>query len=177
MEHKSIYLASPFFSKTQMKKVLEIEKALKANPSVGTIYSPRKDQAGSGYNPKTQTKQWARWIYRQDMTEVKYADICLFVLDFDGQDPDSGTTWEAGYAKAINKPVITVSLDHIPENLMLVIGSDYELRSISQIRHHNFNKAASWEYKDPIYGLLASGSKDGSNVQKDVQKNNESKQD
>ena len=170
MEKKSIYLASPFFSQNQMGKVLKIEKALKANPSVGKIYSPRYDQLGNGYNPKTQTYEWANWIYRQDMTEVKYADIILTVFDFDRQDIDSGTAYETGYAKALGKPVVAVSLDHYPANLMLVIGADYELRSIQKIQQHDFNKAASWQYHDPIYGLLASGSKDGSHVEKDVTK-------
>lgn len=164
METKSVYLASPFFSKTQMRKVLAIEKALRDNPSVGTVYSPRKDQSGCGYNPKAQTYQWANWIYRTDMLEVKAADICLVVFDFDHKDIDSGTAYEVGYAKAMGKPIVAVSLDHYPANLMLVIGSDFELRSIDEIRHHNFNRASAWKYQDPIYGLLAKGSQDGSHV-------------
>lgn len=170
METKSIYLAAPFFSKTQMAKVLKIEKALKNNPSVGTVYSPRANQNGSGYDPKKQTYEWANWIYRTDMTEVKYADICLFVADFDHKDMDSGTAYEVGYAKALGKPIIALNLDHDALNLMLVIGAQYELRSIADVRNHDFNKASVWQYKDPIYGLLASGSKDGSNIKKDVHK-------
>lgn len=164
----SVMLSAPFFSKVQMSKVLKIEKALKNNPTVSKIYSPRFDQRGSGYNPRTQTYEWANWIYRQDILDIKYADVLLLVTDFDGDDTDSGSSYEAGYAKALGKPVIDINLDHNAVNLMLVVGADNELRSVSDVRNHDFTVASSWQYKDPIYGLLAKGSKDGSDVQKDV---------
>ncbi|AZY50708.1 nucleoside 2-deoxyribosyltransferase [Bordetella avium] len=48
----------------------------------------------------------ADWIYRQNVTLIRRADLVMANLNrFRGAEPDSGTAFEVGYAVALGKPV------------------------------------------------------------------------
>ncbi|OZI40252.1 nucleoside 2-deoxyribosyltransferase [Bordetella genomosp. 1] len=48
----------------------------------------------------------AGWIYRQNVTLIRRADLVMANLNpFRGHEPDSGTAFEVGYAVALGKPV------------------------------------------------------------------------
>lgn len=48
-------------------------------------------------------------IFKSDVSSLEEADAVVAVID--GADPDSGTSWECGFAYAQNKPVILVKTD------------------------------------------------------------------
>ena len=148
---KSVFISAPFFSQNQINKVIQVEKALRSNPTVGEIVSPRTDQNGSGYDPKKQMYEWANEIYRKDLIGVKWADVTLEILDFDEDDTDSGTAFEFGYAKALGKPTTTISFDKRPVNLMIGIGSDYDFKNTDEIAKHNFSLPASYKYSGKMH--------------------------
>ncbi|WP_240724973.1 nucleoside 2-deoxyribosyltransferase, partial [Onishia niordana] len=55
-----------------------------------------------------------------DVKEVEAADVIVAILDYDGQDTDSGTAWELGYAIAKGKPTFLVRFEEdVPGNIML----------------------------------------------------------
>lgn len=41
---KNVYLASPFFDKEQIERVERVEKALAANQTLSSVFSPREHQ-------------------------------------------------------------------------------------------------------------------------------------
>jgi nucleoside 2-deoxyribosyltransferase len=48
----------------------------------------------------------AAWLYRANVALIEQADLLLADLDFfRGAEPDSGTSFEVGYAAALGKPV------------------------------------------------------------------------
>lgn len=52
----------------------------------------------------------AQLIYQQNIAKIKNCDcVVADVSDFRGQDADSGTSWEIGYAVALEKPVFLYS--------------------------------------------------------------------
>jgi nucleoside 2-deoxyribosyltransferase len=67
----------------------------------------------------------ARDVFLACVRDIDQCDVVLAVMD--GPDPDSGTSWECGYAYAKGKPVLTVRTDlrksmdigMAPFNLML----------------------------------------------------------
>lgn len=57
---KNIYLAAPFFSDEQNERVTRVEEDLAANPTVGEVFSPRKNQLEQY---EMGTKKWAQEIF------------------------------------------------------------------------------------------------------------------
>lgn len=65
----------------------------------------------------------ARWIRQANLALIREADVVIADLnDFRGQEPDSGTAYEAGFASALGKPVIGY-MDS-PQDLRSQIGHD-----------------------------------------------------
>lgn len=57
----------------------------------------------------------ADWIYRQNVTLIRRADLVMANLNpFRGAEPDSGTAFEVGYAVALGKPVWAYAQDGRP---------------------------------------------------------------
>lgn len=135
---KSVMISAPFFSKNQIKKVKLVENALKQNPTVGSVYSPRLHQTGDGY-PEFSHK-WCEATYKHDLQGVLNHDVTVEILDFDNDDADSGTAFEFGYGVAHHKFMTAISLDHYSINLMLGIGADYYFKDLNDLKHYNFNK-------------------------------------
>jgi nucleoside 2-deoxyribosyltransferase len=69
-------------------------------------------------------------IFRKDLAGIDSADGIVAIMD--GADPDSGTSWECGYAYGTGKPVVLFrsdlrvsgDADDIPYNAMLVAAAD-----------------------------------------------------
>lgn len=69
-------------------------------------------------------------IFEKDLKGLDWADGVVAIMD--GADPDSGTSWECGYAYATRKPVVLFrsdlrrsgDIDDIPYNAMLIGAAD-----------------------------------------------------
>ncbi|WP_334331797.1 MULTISPECIES: nucleoside 2-deoxyribosyltransferase [unclassified Companilactobacillus] len=145
MEKKNrVYLAGPFFSDNQIKRLDEIEKLLAANPTIGDIFRPGKDEYS---NAKMGSFEWQTAVYKHDINNINVSDVVVAMLDYkieeNEMEPDSGTMWECGYAVANNVPVIGVrNITDEPLNLMLA-GSLTAFfnghESIQEIKNYDFN--------------------------------------
>jgi nucleoside 2-deoxyribosyltransferase len=108
-----IYLAGPLFN------TAEREFNAKLAGLLGThghhVWLPQENE---------QRDMTAEQIFRKDVEGMDWADVV--VANMDGPDPDSGTSWECGYAYG-KKPVIVFRTDFragdkpdkAPYNLML----------------------------------------------------------
>ena len=76
-------------------------------------------------------------IYKYDINALETSDIVLAILD--GIDVDSGVSFEMGYAKALNKPVIGLKTDYRTfsrtddVNLMLEVSVDKICASVDEV--------------------------------------------
>lgn len=133
-----IYLAGPFFSPEQIKRLSIIQEKLEHNPYVDYIYEPAKHQqdlivAKYGSLEKAMhTSEWQNATYKADVQGIRQANAVVAVLDFDYESgnlvPDPGTIYEIGYAQALGIPVILVQSTDIkddPLNLMLTQYTAY----------------------------------------------------
>ncbi|APU70672.1 nucleoside deoxyribosyltransferase [Companilactobacillus crustorum] len=145
MEKKNrVYLAGPFFSEQQIKRLDEVQKLLEQNSTIGDIFRPGKDEYTAA---EFGSFEWQTAVYKHDINNINISDVVVAMLDYKIEEnelePDSGTMWECGYAAANNVPVIGVrNMTDEPLNLMLAgsltaffNGTD----NIQQIKDYNFN--------------------------------------
>lgn len=91
--NKLIYLASPFFTPTQLATVQAIEEAIAATPGL-ECYSPRKDGVLQDMSSEERAASYAR-VYQKNTDMIETCDALIAVLD----EKDSGTLFEMGYAR------------------------------------------------------------------------------
>lgn len=117
MYQNKVYLASPFFSDEQKKRIDVVMDALKHNPTIDAeeIYNPQEHQEEK---LPFGSRDWQDSVYNTDMRQVKRADVVVAILDYkyeeQNMEPDAGTIFEIGAAWAWNIPVIMVQFN--PEN-------------------------------------------------------------
>ncbi|GEO47736.1 nucleoside 2-deoxyribosyltransferase [Companilactobacillus kimchii] len=140
-----VYLAGPFFSENQIKRLDEIQKLLEANSTIGDVFRPGDDEYTAA---EFGSFEWQTAVYKHDINNINNSDVVVAMLDYKIEEnelePDSGTMWECGYAVANNVPVIGVrNIKDEPLNLMLAgsltaffNGTD----SIKEIKDYDFNK-------------------------------------
>ena len=134
-----IYLASPFFNdieRDNYEKVLNIleKKNLK-------IYASLKNEISRENKTK---EQWAKQTFNKDIEEIKKADVVVML--FYGLYSDSGTSWECGYAFAMNKPVVVVHLHEGKSNCMINCGSYSNLKGLQELENYDFDKMPIHNY-------------------------------
>jgi nucleoside 2-deoxyribosyltransferase len=92
-----IYLAGPLFSAAERNFNNELTRLLRNKGH--EVWLPQE------FEQRTMT---ANQIFVQDVEGIDWADVV--VANMDGPDPDSGTSWECGYAYR-KKPVILFRTD------------------------------------------------------------------
>lgn len=103
----TVYLAGPFFTLAQLWLV---EQARNNLHSMGlTVFSPYHD-VGLGS---------ADDVVSKDLDGIRAADFVFAI----GDGLDSGTIYEIGYARALNKPVIVYCENESEENKKMIEGS------------------------------------------------------
>lgn len=116
-----IYLASPWFKKTE-KKVYEL--VIKKMRSEGhDVYVPMEHEIENAWSMSN--AEWGQKVFRNDIEAIDNCDE-MWVLNF-GLYSDSGTAWECGYAYAIGKTVrqlVYDTLEEKPFSLMMLNGCD-----------------------------------------------------
>jgi nucleoside 2-deoxyribosyltransferase/predicted secreted protein len=112
-----VYLAAPLFSAAERNYNLAIAGLLRKN--FFDVFLPQE----TGDDSETRNKEEQVRIFAQNIKALNDADILVAIID--GADPDSGTSWEMGYASARGKKVIALRTDfrrsgsHEKVNLML----------------------------------------------------------
>jgi nucleoside 2-deoxyribosyltransferase len=92
-----IYLAGPLFSTAERSFNNELTSLLRNKGH--EVWLPQEFE---------QTTMTAKQIFSLDVEGIDWADVV--VANMDGPDPDSGTSWECGYAYR-KKPVILFRTD------------------------------------------------------------------
>lgn len=153
---KQIYLAGGFFSDKQNDLVTRAHTALKHNPTVGYIHSPREHQyqnvtAENDPEGIFGSYEWATETYNNDLTAMGLADLAVVV--WDNVQPDMGTAWEMGYLVALHKPIVLTCEDSVEQvgiNLMLIKGSKTFLTQVQELKDFDFNLIPTKLYKGLI---------------------------
>lgn len=144
-----VYLAAPFFSAQQIQKVEQLEQALEKNQTVESFFSPMRCQRPEGLAPDVAqyTPAWAKATMENDVKEVDKADVIVAITDFDGQDTDSGTAWELGYAIGTGKPTYLLRyIEDLPTNIMLTERNTAFFTHPEQVERYDFLTSPSIPY-------------------------------
>jgi nucleoside 2-deoxyribosyltransferase len=112
-----IYLAGPLFKAAEREFNTKLATLLRQQGH--QVFLPQEME---------QRDKTARDIFNKDVEGIDWADVV--VANMDGPDPDSGTSWECGYAYK-KKPIIVFRTDFragdepnkAPYNLMLTESS------------------------------------------------------
>jgi nucleoside 2-deoxyribosyltransferase len=101
-----VYVAGPLFSQAErefLEKTVDcLAQAANLDP-LKHFFLPHRDGGELGKGPTRQ------YIYNLDISKINSADIIIALLD--GQDSDSGTCVELGYAYALNKKIFGILTD------------------------------------------------------------------
>lgn len=92
-----LYFAGPLFTTPERTWNAEVVAALRA--AGHEVFLPQEKEPGLD----------APGIFATDVGGIDWADALLGIMD--GADPDSGTSWEVGYAYGSNKPIVLVRTD------------------------------------------------------------------
>jgi len=114
-----IYLAGPLF--TTPERDWNAGLAARLAKAGHEVYLPQAHPAA---------ERTGRAIFLKDLEGLDGAQAVVAIMD--GADPDSGTSWECGYAYARRKPVVLFRSDfrgsgdvrEIPYNAMLIGAAD-----------------------------------------------------
>lgn len=138
----NVYLAGPFFSENQIEIVKDLNKSLQKNETIGNIFVPMEHQMNDGDLVEF-TSPWAKAVAMNDYKNVREADIVVAIVDFDGQDMDSGTAAEIGYAYAIGRPVFLYHAKNhdMMVNLMATEVAKAYFTNLEEIEEYDFIKA------------------------------------
>jgi len=93
-----IYLAGPLFTTAEREFNTRLAQILRG--AGHEVFLPQEQEARD--SP-------ARAIFETDVQAIDAADAV--VASMDGPDPDSGTSWECGYAYARKKPIVLFRTD------------------------------------------------------------------
>jgi len=91
-----VYLAGPLFSAAERAWNAELTGALRG--AGHEVFLPQEQEPGMD----------AAGIFSTDVGGIDWADGLVAIMD--GPDPDSGTSWEVGYAFG-TKPIVLVRTD------------------------------------------------------------------
>jgi nucleoside 2-deoxyribosyltransferase/predicted secreted protein len=112
-----VYLAAPLFSEAERSYNVVLAALLRQH--LFEVYVPQETGDDTAHRDMPEHVR----IYEQNKKALLEADLVVAVID--GADADSGTAWEMGYARGLNKPVIAIRTDfrrvgtHEHVNLML----------------------------------------------------------
>ncbi|MGE3962057.1 MAG: nucleoside 2-deoxyribosyltransferase [Dehalococcoidia bacterium] len=93
-----IYLAGPLFTQAERAWNALLADGLRA--AGHEVFLPQAEE------PAAPTPVA---LYENNVRGLRDAEVVVAILD--GPDPDSGTSWECGYAAGIGTPVVTVRTD------------------------------------------------------------------
>lgn len=92
-----LYFAGPLFTMAERTWNAEVAGALRA--AGHEVFLPQEQEPGMD----------AAGIFTTDVGGIDWADGVVGIMD--GPDPDSGTSWEVGYAFALKKWIVLVRTD------------------------------------------------------------------
>lgn len=92
-----LYFAAPLFTTAERNWNAEVAAGVRA--AGHEVHLPQEQEPGLD----------AAGIFASDVGGIDWADGLIAIMD--GPDPDSGTSWEVGYAFAARMPIVLVRTD------------------------------------------------------------------
>jgi len=92
-----LYFAAPLFTAAELAWNAAVAEGVRA--AGHEVFLPQEQEKGLD----------GPGIFARDVAGILWADGLVAVMD--GPDPDSGTSWEVGYAFALKKPIVLVRTD------------------------------------------------------------------
>lgn len=128
-----IYLAGPFFNVEERANIEKTRDILRARNF--EVFVPMEHKFKD--DDKMPNDYWGKKVFELDRDAI-YSVDCLVVMYY-GMYSDSGTAWEVGFAKALNKKIVVVHIDKAQESsLMIVNGCDVNLKCIEDLKDFDF---------------------------------------
>jgi nucleoside 2-deoxyribosyltransferase len=121
-----IYFAAPLFTSAEIAFNRVVADLLTRRGH--QVFLPQESEAN---NRAAESENAAEEIFISDVCAIDSCDVV--VANLDGPDPDSGTSWEIGYAYACGKDIVLYRTDFRihegfdPINLMLTESADRTL--------------------------------------------------
>lgn len=141
MRKNHIYLAGPFFNEQQCRILDAVQEALQQNATVGEIFSPSQWQGAK--NLAFGSTEWKQKTFLADIRQIDRCDAVVAIADYtvlEGETlPDSGTTFEMGYAYATNKPLIIVHAEDMNKLNLMLLEAQTSIQSIDTLASYDFN--------------------------------------
>ena len=129
-----IYLAGPFFNPTERQNIEKARDILRAKNL--DVFVPMEHKFKD--DDKMPNDVWGRLVFEMDRDAIYNCDAIVFI--YYGLYSDSGTAWEVGFAKALNKKVIAVHTDYNGcSSIMIHNAADYNLDGIESLKTFNFD--------------------------------------
>ena len=154
MHQNKIYLAGPFFSDLQIKRIHQTKELLAQNPTIDAdhIFLPMEQDSEAQF--EIGTLPWQQQTFNMDVRHIHQADCIVAVLDYDHNQegvcmPDSGTIFEIGVAYQANIPIILVHYEEV-DTLNLMLAQSYTRffngeAKVQELATYDFNKLAHYQ--------------------------------
>lgn len=128
-----IYIAGPFFNKTERANILRAIKILRSRGF--DLFVPMEHFIPNGETMSNQ--DWGKAVFEMDVKAIENCThlVCLYY----GLYSDSGTAFECGVAYKKGIPIINVCCNKKITSLMIVNGAEINLSSINDLKKLNFN--------------------------------------
>lgn len=140
---KHIYLAGPFFNDEEIANVEFVESVL--DDRGFEYFSPMRHEVEG----EPGTSEWAYKIFEMDKEEIGKADVVVAL--YYGNNSDSGTAWECGYASAMGKPVVLVHAHRDGDsNLMMHCGATTNIY-LDELADFDFDAMPVHEYEGKMF--------------------------
>lgn len=139
-----IYLASPFFNDEEIRTMENVLKILRDKEL--EVFAPFEHQ---NKHLEFGSKEWRETTFKSDMDAIYDCDIMVAILD--GNMMDSGTAFECGVCKQLNKPLIVVNIENKPINLMIAESLHTTLTTYDEIQEYDFKELKSIPHTDYVW--------------------------
>lgn len=138
-----IYLASSLHTDELKKRITNVVEYLREKGH--SVYSPMELKIPNAWDLPNQ--EWAKKVYDNDIEELTNADMIVCIYNGFNFAGGTGTAWELGFAKAMNKDVIVLCTDIKSKQSLMIVNS-----GIIVMPYEEYKKA--WEmYMDDLLGI------------------------
>ena len=128
-----IYLAGPFFNDRERENIEKVRDILRGKNL--DVFVPMEHKFED--DDKMANDVWGKMVFELDRDAIFDCDALVCI--YDGMYSDSGTAWEIGFAKALNKKIVVVHADYVGvASLMINNSADFNINGIESLKDFDF---------------------------------------
>lgn len=147
------YLAAGWFTPAQQQLIQAATAHLAANPSLDWARSFKpaehhyRDWSEATHPDLFADPAWQQGTFAADIHGINATDCVIALLS---PDADPGTLWEMGYAYGCHKPVVLVTGQSTPLNLMPAIGAT-AIVDLAELAGYDFGAITARPYTGKVF--------------------------